>query len=992
MVQSTVTSSSSTLDLVTTAATAPPTTAACTGPPPTATPPIPCQTNVIFLIDGSDGVTDDQFKNQTNFIASIFQTKWTYNEIGIAIGEYSDPSDFYSFASFGDIKKWEDVQATLKNDVEHIGGSANLKAALQKTEDPTTFTGGIGCVQKAVVLFTSTSVQTDILGAVQYAHQIRRNGPLIIVAMGPNASVDELNYLTSKDDIYEWPDYNNVPADLASNIIQAMCSSSSTATPVLPTVTLPAMTSPAPTTMPSSSAPVTSASLSSTFAPTTAACTGPPPTTTPPMPCQTNVIFLIDGSDGITGDQFKKQTSFIESIFHTDWTYNEISIAIGEYFDPSTIFPVASFGDIKKWEDVQDVLKNNAEHFGGVANLTAALQETEDPKTFTGGMGCVQKAVVLFTSTSADADVATAQQYADGIKKNGPLIIVAMGPNASVSKLSSLASPTPVIQWLDYNNVPADLATNITRAMSITTDTSSVSGCDIFWIGANDIQQTNVFAWIDGSSFLYTHWELGQPDLSSDKLCVASLARSTGLWSTDDCGYELCFICESYTYSTTSKSSTTDQMHSQTNTWSTTVTTSLAASTGSNPYPCLRDIVLLMDTSNGLGTAANFQAEVNFIGSTLVANWLVGPTHVEVVPVLYDINSFDQFGAFNFLSTAELLQMLAAIAALPEFLNDPPSIAYGLNNARDIRGQRSGVAQVLILFTSTSNQNDVNQAIPAASQLKSKGTMIIVVGIGPNANPSILSPLASNPSFVLVAPDFISLASNIALANQINSAIGICGGAAQSTASGAPSTSTPFPTSLTTSSFPTTTSSSVPLPCTANFALLIDTSNGMTADQFAKQLQFIANTLFQVNWAYSQWAIAQYDSDFLLDSPFGSLSTLVEAQGTVQQAIFQSGQIASISNALTHSIRDFASAGANPSYSQKTIFFTSTSAPDDVMAATQPAEHVQALGNLIVIGMGPNVNMNLLTRLASPNSAFAWPNYNNPGNLATQIMNAFLCT
>uniref|UniRef100_A0A914XJD8 VWFA domain-containing protein n=1 Tax=Plectus sambesii TaxID=2011161 RepID=A0A914XJD8_9BILA len=204
---------------------------------------IPLNYHCMHGSSAHNGITDDQFKKQAIFVESVFQMKWTYNEISIAIGEYSDPSTFYIVATFGEINNWNDTQKYLKNDIQHFGGDASLTKALQKTEDPTTFTGGMGCVQKAVVLFTSTSIDADVATAQQYADAIKKNGPLIIVAMGPNASASKLSPLSSPTPVIQWPDYNNVPVDLASNIIQAICPSYSTATPVQPTGSTPAITS-----------------------------------------------------------------------------------------------------------------------------------------------------------------------------------------------------------------------------------------------------------------------------------------------------------------------------------------------------------------------------------------------------------------------------------------------------------------------------------------------------------------------------------------------------------------------------------------------------------------------------------------------------------------------------------------------------------------------------------------------------------------------------
>uniref|UniRef100_A0A914VVL6 Uncharacterized protein n=1 Tax=Plectus sambesii TaxID=2011161 RepID=A0A914VVL6_9BILA len=78
---------------------------------------------------------------------------------------------------------------------------------------------------------------------------------------------------------------------------------------------------------------------------------------------------------------------------------------------------------------------------------------------------------------------------------------------------------------------------------AIVSETQSSSVCDSMWIGANDIEQIGVFTWMDGTPFSYARWEPGQPNLSPNKLCVASQARSSGLWGTNDCGDEFCFIC-----------------------------------------------------------------------------------------------------------------------------------------------------------------------------------------------------------------------------------------------------------------------------------------------------------------------------------------------------------------------------------------------------------------------------------------------------------------
>uniref|UniRef100_A0A914WRP8 Uncharacterized protein n=1 Tax=Plectus sambesii TaxID=2011161 RepID=A0A914WRP8_9BILA len=79
---------------------------------------------------------------------------------------------------------------------------------------------------------------------------------------------------------------------------------------------------------------------------------------------------------------------------------------------------------------------------------------------------------------------------------------------------------------------------------AVVTSTSSVSNCDQFWIGGNDIAQSGNFTWIDGNPWKYNNGASGS--LGANQQCVSSTARTTGLWKTEPCGVENCFICEMF--------------------------------------------------------------------------------------------------------------------------------------------------------------------------------------------------------------------------------------------------------------------------------------------------------------------------------------------------------------------------------------------------------------------------------------------------------------
>uniref|UniRef100_A0A914VCU3 C-type lectin domain-containing protein n=1 Tax=Plectus sambesii TaxID=2011161 RepID=A0A914VCU3_9BILA len=79
---------------------------------------------------------------------------------------------------------------------------------------------------------------------------------------------------------------------------------------------------------------------------------------------------------------------------------------------------------------------------------------------------------------------------------------------------------------------------------AVVISTPSVSVCDQIWIGGKDFVMDGNFTWTDGRPWIYASWDAGQPD--PNQRCVSSMARTTGQWKTESCGFENCFICEMY--------------------------------------------------------------------------------------------------------------------------------------------------------------------------------------------------------------------------------------------------------------------------------------------------------------------------------------------------------------------------------------------------------------------------------------------------------------
>uniref|UniRef100_A0A914X539 Uncharacterized protein n=1 Tax=Plectus sambesii TaxID=2011161 RepID=A0A914X539_9BILA len=186
-------------------------------------------------------------------------------------------------------------------------------------------------------------------------------------------------------------------------------------------------------------------------------------------------------------------------------------------------------------------------------------------------------------------------------------------------------------------------------------DTPPASVCDKVWIGANDMQQNGVFTWADGTPFLYTRWEPGQPNLSQGAQCVASKAHSTGLWSTNNCGDGLCFICASYT---SASSSTTTQVPFTTQPSPTTPAQSTKA-----PAAAWPDITILLDTSYNLAPGSNalnqngFEAVRTFLVNTL-QQYRIDINHTRVSLVTFDGTANVVFTFNQYLSMASLMNAI----------------------------------------------------------------------------------------------------------------------------------------------------------------------------------------------------------------------------------------------------------------------------------------------------------------------------------------------
>uniref|UniRef100_A0A914VAK3 VWFA domain-containing protein n=1 Tax=Plectus sambesii TaxID=2011161 RepID=A0A914VAK3_9BILA len=391
--------------------------------------------------------------------------------------------------------------------------------------------------------------------------------------------------------------------------------------------------------------------------------------------------------------------------------------------------------------------------------------------------------------------------------------------------------------------------------------------------------------------------------------------------------------------------------------------TSVSTSTPTSTYPCMRDILILMDNSIGLQNKDNYLYQVMFISLTLINGWTVSPSQVEANPAVYsgNLHNFLQLGSFSFENVDELRHATNAAATLFG-ANDPPSIKVGLQAAtmnKEVNGWRRGVPKVTLLFTSSSDPADVTAALPYAAQLKSNGSSLIVVGMGPHVTASILSPIASGSNFLFTQPYYNVFLNDTTLANQINNAI--CA---------TPPTTTPGPTTMpTTTPVSTTTTLPPSYPCMRDILILVDVSIGLRSQtNFDDQILFISAALISSGWTVSTLQleanpVAYEKGNYVPQGSFGydSAEELKETLETMQW--FQDDP------SIAYGLKELASdtnLGWRAGVPRVVLLFTSTSDPADVAQAQQYSNQLKNNNHtIIVVGMGPSANQTILSQLAS---------------------------
>nr|XP_006821425.1 PREDICTED: C-type lectin mannose-binding isoform-like [Saccoglossus kowalevskii] len=65
-----------------------------------------------------------------------------------------------------------------------------------------------------------------------------------------------------------------------------------------------------------------------------------------------------------------------------------------------------------------------------------------------------------------------------------------------------------------------------------------------FWIGLNDIGQEGSWVWTDGSPYVWSNWDCGEPNNNDGEDCVHSNFALSNRWNDTPCDTKYGFVCK----------------------------------------------------------------------------------------------------------------------------------------------------------------------------------------------------------------------------------------------------------------------------------------------------------------------------------------------------------------------------------------------------------------------------------------------------------------
>jgi len=156
------------------------------------------------------------------------------------------------------------------------------------------------------------------------------------------------------------------------------------------------------------------------------------------------------------------------------------------------------------------------------------------------------------------------------------------------------------------------------------------------------------------------------------------------------------------------------------------------------------DIVFVLDSSGSIGIA-NWQLVLTFVNA-IIDRLNVGPLDTHVALITYGNRAHLEFGLTNF--TAKDTTAMKAAVSNAKFLDENTNTSGGIWLAQGVvlnaaNGGRDKAPKIMIIITDGVSTYDHDKTIPYATDAKSAGTMVVVLGVGNQTSPAELNGMAS---------------------------------------------------------------------------------------------------------------------------------------------------------------------------------------------------------------------------------------------------------
>ncbi|CAJ0575760.1 unnamed protein product, partial [Mesorhabditis spiculigera] len=326
--------------------------------------------NLLLLFDTS--AQNSAFIKQMEAVEGV-GSRWNHFE-RVALAGYNNVT--FSTTQYGDLQSLDDFDNKIGWIARMSGTSPNLTLALSQAL--TTFQPDPSYGQQHVILFTETNNNGDIADAIQAAKEVKKLGPLTVVAYYPASELYE--YLASPDMYIQWT------GETVDDIVDA----------VEKTIGYQGPSTPAGMT----TEPTTASSSASTGASTTVQTMPPSTTTTVPVcpdcyPSAGDILLVLDES--LSDKPFP---TFFFTLFMkltNSWNHYERVGVVGYSTGDADYQVHADYGKLRNQDQLLTLVSELQPH-GDMTNLTSAFQNTA--LKFSPTAPYHNQKAVVFTSTT----------------------------------------------------------------------------------------------------------------------------------------------------------------------------------------------------------------------------------------------------------------------------------------------------------------------------------------------------------------------------------------------------------------------------------------------------------------------------------------------------------------------------------------------------------------------------------------------------------------